>query len=98
MEVATEVQREVLRHYGLPDDHKGLTALRRAAQENPDIPMYIKYNRAARGRLEVGDTVPNEVRLVLLGQNDVEASSPPKPLHTYAKPGIPLVLICGSYS
>lgn len=56
--VAEQVQRQVLQEFATR--HKfGLHDLRLAALRHPEICFWVKYNRACRGNLRVGDVGPN---------------------------------------
>ncbi len=56
IEVATEVQLEVLREFNVSS--KALHLYRCAANKH-GISLYVKYNRAREGSLKVGDPAPN---------------------------------------
>ncbi|CAF1332586.1 unnamed protein product, partial [Adineta steineri] len=63
LDVADELQREVIREFHLDEEmNDALLCLRCATQIYPDlkdIPLYTKYNRARDGDLQVGDIAPN---------------------------------------
>lgn len=104
MDVATEVQRQVLCEFGVSKQnlHAGLMALRSAALRHPEIALYVKYNRARQGELRVGCPAP-DVKVVPVRESDgsdlmssakIESSS----LLQYERQGRPLVVVAGSYS
>lgn len=90
IEVAVDVQREVLARFGLPPTEVNLEMLRR--QATSETSLYVKYNRAARGHLRVGDLAP-DVRVGTLAGTGSSRS-----LLSHERPGRPLVILAGSYS
>jgi len=96
MEVTEELQRRVLREFGVEDVEVGLKALRCAWQLYPDdpelreIPLYVKYNRARKGTLCVGDDAPNT--------DVVSLDLSKEKLFKFMVDDVPLVIIAGSYS
>ena len=89
LDVAAEVQAEVLREFGIAPTPKALRGLRLAAPRI-GLSLYVRHNRARRGDLEVGDDAP-DVALVDLEGRRVR-------LGEYQKKGRPLVVLAGSYS
>ena len=61
--VATHLQPQVLREFGFPpDDEYALWEMRTATYVYPqlrNLALYVKFNRAERGRLRAGDAAPN---------------------------------------
>merc|ERR1712176_234736 len=91
MEVAAEVQKEVLVEYDIEPTEKALFAYRNAANKH-GISLYVKYNRAREGDLKVGMNAPN---VSLIGINGrAEQTS----LLANQKADRPLVIIAGSIS
>jgi len=96
MEVTDQLQRRVIKEFGIEDEELGLYSLRTAAIAYPDvqdfkeIPLYVKYNRAKNGFLKCGDEAPN-VNIVKMDQSCGS-------LLDYSNIGRPLVVIAGSYS
>ena len=91
IEVASEVQKEVLREFDVPEG--ALHAYRCAANKFPDIALYVKYNRARQGDLQVGSKAP-DVSLISL---EDDGSTRIQSLLELGKDR-PLVLIAGSLS
>lgn len=56
IEVASEVQKEVLREFNVSED--ALHAYRCAANKH-GVSLYVKYNRARKGDLEIGSQAPD---------------------------------------
>lgn len=98
MEVAHDLQVEVLREFGVTDAQIGraLHELRTFANRHPELALYVRHNRARRGELREGDECPS-VPLAELAGTGVGA---PRPLLEFggSAGGKPLVLIAGSYS
>jgi hypothetical protein len=93
LDVTDELQRQIIREFNLDEDiDDALLCLRCATQIYPDlqnIPLYVQYNRARDGDLQVGDIAPNVPVVQLDGQENqlfdgLKSSS--------------TVLISGSYS
>jgi hypothetical protein len=93
LDVTDELQRQIIREFNLDDEmDDALLCLRCATQIYPDlkgIPLYVRYNRARDGDLQVGDIAPDVPVVQLDGQENnlfdgLKASS--------------TVLISGSYS
>ena len=63
MDVAADIQEKlVLQHNESTTDsslHVTATELRVAARRHPDVCFWVKYNRARKGSLQVGQTAPN---------------------------------------
>ncbi|KAL7541479.1 hypothetical protein ACHAWF_006943, partial [Thalassiosira exigua] len=57
IEVASEVQKELLREFGVAESEDALNAYRCAANKH-GVSLYVKYNRAREGDLQVGSTAP----------------------------------------
>ncbi len=91
IEIASEVQREVLREYNVPEE--ALHAYRCAANKH-GISLYVKYNRAREGELKVGAKAP-DVQLVSI---EKDGSTCKKSLLSLQKDDRPLVIIAGSLS
>jgi hypothetical protein len=91
MDVAREVQLQVLTEFHYAPTDTNLHALQIAAQKHPNIPMYVRENRARSGNLRVGHDAPN-VEVVSLDGSAAHL------LDDYATAGRPLVVIAGSYS
>ena len=90
IEVASEVQRKVLREFGVSD--RALHAYRCAANKH-GISLYVKNNRARKGNLVVGSDVP-DVSVVSVGIDGEDTKS----ILQFQKPGRPLVIVAGSLS
>jgi len=98
MEVTATLQERVLREFGVAEEDmaRGLYTLRTSNQIFPDdpemkeIPLYVKYNIARQGSLNVGDSA-TDVPLTTLDNQTVS-------LLQYCKPNRPLVIIGASYS
>lgn len=94
LDVTDELQREIIREFHLDEEmDDALLCFRCATQIYPDlqsIPLYVKYNRARDGDLNIGDTAPNVPVLELNGQESQ--------LFDGLKPSSSTVLIGGSYS
>ena len=93
LEVTDELQRAVVREFNLDDDMEdALLCLRCATQIYPDlkgIPLYVLFNRAREGDLQVGDAAP-DVPVVQLDGEEGRLFD--------GLPSTPTVLISGSYS
>ena len=93
LDVTDQIQRQVIREFHLDDEmDEALLCLRCATQIYPDfkeIPLYVRYNRARDGDLQIGDLAPDVPVVQIDGQEsqlfDGLKSSP-------------TVLISGSYS
>jgi hypothetical protein len=60
MEVTIGLQKQVLWDFGYdPNDPKILYQLRMAAVRHPDLALQVRYNRARKGKLRVGDAAPD---------------------------------------
>ena len=66
MNVVDDVQHRIIREYRQECDSSDATLssitvhdLRQAALRHPEIAFWVKYNRARRGDLEVGDVAPD---------------------------------------
>lgn len=59
LEVAEKVQEQVILQFTTSKFRPSLLDLRLAALRHPEIAFWVKYNRARRGDLQVGDTAPN---------------------------------------
>ena len=93
LDVTDQLQREVIREFQLDDEMEdALLCLRCATQIYPDlkdIPLYVRYNRARSGDLQIGDSTPN-VPVVQLDGQESQLFDGLKSSST--------VLISGSYS
>ena len=101
MEVAGDVQKQVLIEFKMEPSEENLLTLTTKAHENPDISLYVKYNRARKGDLIVGSDAPNVSLVEMKCDNSTNTPTtlPYKNLLSYAtSAGKPLVLICGSWS
>ena len=101
MEVAGDVQKQVLIEFKMEPSEENLLTLTTKAHENPDISLYVKYNRARKGDLIVGSDAPNVSLVGMKCDNSTNTPTtlPYKNLLSYAtSAGKPLVLICGSWS
>lgn len=91
--VTDQLQRQVIQEFNLDEDMEdALLCLRCATQIYPDlqtIPLYVKYNRARDGDLQVGDIAP-DVTVVQLDGQESQLFDGLKSSST--------VLISGSYS
>merc|ERR1719379_1719711 len=67
LDVATEVQKELLEEFHITPTDKMLHAYRVAANKH-GISLYVKYNRAREGTLKVGKKAP-DVPLVRVDGN-----------------------------
>ena len=92
MMVATEIQEQVCKEFGVRLDQMrdGLFQLRQAALRNPDLAIYVRYNRCERGSFVNGDSCPD----VTLRGMDGERRS----LLAEQRDGRKLAILCGSYS
>ena len=89
MDVATLIQRTVVREFGFDDNAETLLKYRVAASKS-DTPLQVRYNRAREGDLRLGDPVV-DVKLRSLSNAEVGLAS-------FTKPGRPLVVLSGSHS
>ena len=91
--VTDQLQRQVIQEFQLEEEmDEALLCLRCATQIYPDlkeIPLYVRYNRARQGDLQVGDTAPN-VPVVKLNGKESDL------MEQFTSS--PTVLISGSYS
>lgn len=94
LDITDELQRQVIREFNLDEEmDDALLCLRGATQIYPDlknIPLYVRYNRARDGDLNIGDTAPNVPVVQLDGQESQ--------LFDGSETSSPTVLISGSYS
>jgi hypothetical protein len=100
MEVTIELQRQVVREFGIKDIDRGVHAIQSAysryGAEDEDffnIPLYVRYNRARQGDLKEGGPAHNTPKLFHM-DDPTKTSN----LFDFAKPGAPLVVLAGSYS
>ena len=93
LDVTDQLQREIIREFQLDDEMEdALLCLRCATQIHPDlkdIPLYVRYNRARSGDLNIGNSTPN-VPVVQLDGKESQLFDGLKSSST--------VLISGSYS
>lgn len=103
--VVEDLQNQVVREFGLPIDI-GLNALRCAEQwlgndRAKELSLYRRHNRFVDGPLIVGSSAPLSLvpPLTSLGAGGI-AEQPVSPLSlaTKQEPGVPCVLVAGSYS
>jgi hypothetical protein len=96
MHVTEELQKRVVREFGIEDIEYGLTNIRIAhvlypnEQDFKEIPLYVKYNRCRQGNLHCGDYVPHVDLKLLTGK--------PVSLSDFYVQDKPLVIVGGSYS
>lgn len=94
MDVTVELQRRVVREFGASEHEEGaaLAALREGALqcETGFTPLYVKYQRARRGDLAVGDAAVNCELLQLDGRGTTLLSE--------VSEGQPTCVLAGSYS
>ena len=91
IEVAEQIQLEVLREFNVSP--KALNAYRCAANDH-DISLYVKYNRARKGDLEVGSKAPDVDLIQLENDGNTRAHS----IVEMQRAGRPLVIVAGSIS
>lgn len=91
IEVASEVQKEILREFNVSEN--ALHAYRCAANKH-GVSLYVKYNRARKGDLEIGSQAPNVP--VVSVESDGSTSS--VSLVELQMKNRPLVVIAGSIS
>lgn len=93
IEVATEVQKEVLGEFHIPPTDEMLHAYRKAANKY-GISLHVKHNRAREGDLKVGMKAPD----VPLVRVDGGASEQTTSLLSHHNSARPLVIVAGSLS
>ena len=61
MDIAEEIQIHIVKEFGFSNIKQGLRILRTATQKYnlERVPFYVKYNRAIKGKLEIGSIAPN---------------------------------------
>lgn len=91
IEVATQVQLDVLREFNVAES--SLHAYRCAANTH-GVSLYVKYNRAREGSLKVGAPSP-DVTLISL---EDDGTTRLQPLLDVQKADRPLVIVAGSIS
>ncbi len=93
LDLTDEIQRQIIREFHLEDEmDDALLCLRCATQIYPElkeIPLYVRYNRARDGDLQVGDIAP-DLPVVQLSGEETQLFAGLKSSST--------VLIGGSYS
>ena len=89
IEVASEIQKEVLTEFNVPET--ALHAYRCAANKH-GVSLYVKYNRAREGDLRVGSQAP-DVPLVLINS---DGSTSSQTILGVQQKDRPLVLVAGS--
>jgi hypothetical protein len=94
MQVTDVARRELLAQRGLPATEASVQMLQRAAQSFPEIPLYVRHNRCRQGSLAVGGAVPN----VPLVEVHAEGTQQQGLVEDLCRPGVPLVLVAGSFS
>jgi hypothetical protein len=100
MEVTIELQRQVVREFGIKDIDRGVHAIQSAfsryGHEDKDffeIPLYVRLNRARQGDLNEGEPAHDIPKLF-----HVDNPSKTCNLFDFMNPGRPLVVIAGSYT
>ena len=93
IEVACEIQKEVLHEFGVEATEKALHAYRCAANKH-GISLYVKHNRARRGDLQAGSLAPDVQVLSINADGSPFTTS----LFETQKEGRPLVVVAGSLS
>lgn len=93
IEVACEIQKEVLREFGVEASKEALHAYRCAANKH-GISLYVKHNRARKGDLQAGSSAPN-VQVVSI---EADGSSSVTSLLAMQKESRPLVVVAASLS
>jgi hypothetical protein len=100
MEVTIELQRQVVREFGIKDIERGVHAIQSAYSRYGstdkdffDIPLYVRHNRARQGDLVEGEPAANTTKLFHMDEPSKTSN-----LFDFAKPGAPLVVLAGSYS
>ena len=91
IEVATQVQLEVLREFNVAES--SLQAYRCAANKH-GISLYVKYNRAREGSLKVGAAAPDVSLISLMDDGTTRLQS----LLDTQQADRPLVIVAGSLS
>jgi hypothetical protein len=97
MDLTEDLQLGVVREFGFvghEQEQWALGILRTATQIYPDlkdIPLYVKYNRARRGRLQEGMEMPN-VKLIEVESGNLVL------LGDLCHKMMPTVLVAGSYT
>lgn len=98
MQVTEQLQHQVVREFGWDDVAFGLHVLRTAGLDHlelAEIPIQVRFNRTRRGKLCQGDAAPEALIVPISDRGEALV---PMSLLTLARPGIPLVLLAGSYS
>ena len=90
LEVAEELQRELLIEFGVRPTQTNLHLLRVAAARLK-VSLYVRHNRASRGDLNVGDRCPD---VSLVSYPGGLASR----LSSFSVVGRPLIVLAGSFS
>lgn len=98
--VTLELQRQVVREFGIRNIDRGVHAIQSAysrygATDSDffEIPLYVRYNRARQGDLKEGEPAVNISKLFHV--DDITKTSN---LFDFAKPAVPLVVLAGSYT
>lgn len=86
IDIAVKIQKQVITEFQALYPHLNLTIvdLRRAAKRYPEIAFWVKYNRAKKGSLSVGDNAPNlvlydthlEQDTTLFNDNEISSAKP----------------------
>lgn len=91
IEVAVDIQKEVLAEFKIRPTEQALNAYRKAANKH-GISLYVKHNRAREGGLTIGKIAP-DVPLIR-----TDASMERTTLLSHQLAGRPLVIVAGSLS
>ena len=99
IEVASELQKQVMMEFNVTPSERALRAYRCAANRH-EISLYVKYNRARQGDLAVGSEAPNVPLVSIDGQEDHtgQAKVETTLLLANQKADRPLIVIAGSIS
>ena len=93
LHVAANIQTRVFKEFEMEPTRENLLKYRRTALENPDLVHYVKFNRARKGLLEIGDIAPN-VQVVKTGPVGGRCHL----IDEYQEANKPLVVLAGSWS
>ena len=93
IEVASEVQKEVLHEFGIKASEKALHAYRCAANKH-GVSLYVQHNRAREGDLITGSTAPDVPVMTIEANGSSSAGS----LLGLCEKGRPMVVVAASLS
>ena len=93
LHVAANIQTRVFKEFEMEPTRENLLKYRRTALENPHLVHYVKFNRARKGLLEIGDMAPN-VQVVKTGPFGGRCHL----IDEYQEVNKPLVVLAGSWS